>query len=150
MVGRRLGAAMTTGCQVLRRLCDIYMIGVVLMGLSGAVTAHHSYASFDMTQSASVSGVVSQWEWTNPHSFLHVLVTDHGDQPVEWIFESSSPALLARNGLTRNTFKEGDRLTVTYHPSRATPNRGSLETATFAGGQMVSIHKPTTDSGSTP
>jgi len=70
---------------------------------------------FDTSQSQTVSATVVAWHWTNPHVFLEV-VDKHGG--MHWDLESASPSILSRGGITRTTFKAGDKVTVKLHPRR--------------------------------
>ena len=55
----------------------------VLLACSGTVWAHHSVAMFDLTKEVTVDGTVKEWQWTNPHAWLQVLVTDSTGTEVE-------------------------------------------------------------------
>jgi hypothetical protein len=102
---------------------------------SGAASAHHSYAMFDSDKTLTVAGTVQAWQWTNPHSFLDVVDTASGEH---WSLETASPSMLSRTGLTRNSFKPGDKVTVKLHPRRdAQKGGGSLMTAQTADGKVL-------------
>jgi len=55
---------------------------------------------------------VTQWLWTNPHSFLMVDVTDENGKVTHWICENNAPSTLVNFGFTAKTFKAGDEVTV--------------------------------------
>jgi len=63
--------------------------------------AHHSFAMFDADRTVTLQGTVKEFEWTNPHSWLHIMVRDEatGQQSV-WALELSSPARLKRMGMS--------------------------------------------------
>jgi hypothetical protein len=71
-----------------------------------ALWAHHSTAPFDMTKSTTVSGVVTEFRWANPHSYI---LMDVGDE--HWVIEAEALNLLRRNGWTKDTLQAGDRIT---------------------------------------
>ena len=97
-----------------------------------AALAHHSFAMFDATKTLEFTGTVVELQWTNPHSWLEVMVTDDKGEKVQWGFEMSSPAALARDGWRPRTVVHGDKVTVKAHPLRdGTP-----------GGQFMSIVLP--------
>jgi hypothetical protein len=60
--------------------------------------AHHSTAEYDMTALTSVKGTVTQFEWTNPHAYIHIDVKD--DKATWWNGPPNSPALGCFPGLT--------------------------------------------------
>jgi hypothetical protein len=111
-------------------------LGLALAGAALApvpASAHHSFAMFDETATVTLSGMIVKWGWTNPHAYL-VLMADDGQ---EWDLESVSPSMLARTGLTRNTFKPGDKVTVKAHPRRDKAPGGALMTVQVADGRVV-------------
>jgi hypothetical protein len=104
--------------------------------LGGAAAAHHSFAMFDNTKEQTLVGTVKEFQWTNPHTWLQVMVDDGGKQ-VEWSIEGSSPNGLARRGWTRTSFKPGDKVTVIIHPLKDGSNGGSYVKATLPDGRTL-------------
>lgn len=82
------------------------------------VLAHHSSTMFDMTKTITVEGVVTKWELTNPHSWLHVEVKGKDGKSKVWGFEAEGPSTLQRAGLKPSDFKTGTKLTISGHPMR--------------------------------
>ena len=89
---------------------------VSITALLGAmpVVAHHSFAAeYDADKPIKVSGTVTKIEWTNPHCFFYVDVKNETTGKVEnWGFEMGNPNALLRLGWTRNSLKQGDKVTV--------------------------------------
>lgn len=86
--------------------------------LSTSVTlAHHSAAMFDTSRQITVEGVVTEFAWKNPHSYLTVRTATG---PVT--LELGPPSTLGPLGLRRDTIKEGDQVMIRAHP----PRRGTL------------------------
>ena len=108
---------------------------VVALALAGgAAQAHHSFAMFDMTKEVTVSGTVKEFQWTSPHCWIQLLVTDPARPkaaPVEWGIEMDNPVGLSRHGWKRGSLKPGDTIVVVAQPLRD----GSR------GGQVVSVTK---------
>ena len=95
-------------------LCSL----VVLLGASQAL-AHHSFsATYDAGQKVEIEGVVKEFVWRNPHSFLRVDVTDKAGVTKTWALEWGSTGQLAQAKMTRTTLKPGDKLIITGQPSR--------------------------------
>jgi len=90
----------------------------VLLACSGTVWAHHSVAMFDLTKEVTVDGTVKEWQWTNPHAWLQVLVTDSTGTEVEQGFEVGSPNTLVRDGFRKDSFKPGYKVRVIAAPRR--------------------------------
>jgi hypothetical protein len=105
------------------------LAAVALTGLFSPVYAHHSFAAFDQTRKVEISGMVQEFQYTNPHSWLMVSVDKQGGGSEVWSIEMLSPSVLSRMGWKKNTLKPGDKVKVTVNPTRD----GSL------GGNMVSI-----------
>ena len=81
---------------------------------------HGTAASYDQEKFITVTGVVTEFRWRNPHSSLHLNVTDEKGNVSEYAIELASPGLMARqgSGWTRRTFKPGDKVTFRVHPSK--------------------------------
>ena len=92
-------------------------IGVALL-LAAASTAwaHHSATMFEQTKTITVEGVVKEFQWTNPHSWLLVDVTDKNGKVTTWGFEAEGPSTLQRAGIRPSEFKAGTRVTMTGRP----------------------------------
>jgi hypothetical protein len=89
--------------------------------LAPSIAAHHgTAASYDQEKFITVTGVVTEFRWRNPHSSLHLDVTDETGKVSEYAIELASPALMSRSGTgwTRRTFKAGDKVTFRVHPSK--------------------------------
>lgn len=79
--------------------------------------SHHSGAMFDRTKTTTITGTVSEFNWTNPHSSIKVEVTTNG-KTESWAIEMNSPNNLVREGWKRTTLKAGDKVTLTINPLR--------------------------------
>jgi hypothetical protein len=103
------------------------------------VQAHHSYAAFDKDRVVSLQATVTRWDWTNPHSFLYVVVKGPGRAITEWEIESASPSLLQRVGFTATSIKAGDRVTVRLYPHRTRAHFGSLVAVDLPTGRTLVV-----------
>src|SRR5262249_32603589 len=79
---------------------------------SGLALAHHSTAMFDMGKPTTIEGTVKNFEWVNPHVYLHLDVLNSEGKPEEWLVETHSPAIMLRRGYTKDYFKPGEKITV--------------------------------------
>lgn len=86
--------------------------------IAGPTLAHHSAVMFDDQSEITVSGVVKEFQYTNPHSWLLVDVTDDAGVVTTWGFEAEGPSTLARAGIRRSDFSPGTEITITGHPMR--------------------------------
>jgi hypothetical protein len=102
------------------------------------IFAHHSVsAEFDVNRQVTYTGVITRVEWSNPHIYFYVDVTDARQRVTNWAFEGAGPNTLARMGLLRDTLKVGDRVTVVAFPARDGANVASARKITLANGRTV-------------
>ncbi len=93
----------------------VSLISCLVIGAS-PLSAHHSFAVFDMTQEKTITGVVSKFEWTNPHTFIFVDVPNDKGVVESWAIEGMSPNYLGRRGWSKNSVKPGEKITVSVRP----------------------------------
>ncbi len=89
------------------------------------VAAHHSTVEFDYTKAYVLKGTVKELQWTNPHSWVQMLVSNPDGTSDQWGFEIAAPLFNIRMGWSKDSVKPGDQVTVVFCPSR-TRARGTL------------------------
>jgi len=89
----------------------------VLLCFSGFASAHHSFAMFDIANPITLTGVVTDFEWTNPHSYIELDVPE-GSATKHWSIELGSTSILQRGGWKFSTIKKGDKVTAVVGPLR--------------------------------
>jgi hypothetical protein len=95
------------------------LLAIVVMCASGSVaTAHHSATMFEESKTITVEGVVKEFQYTNPHSWLLVDVKDKDGKVITWGFEAEGPSTLQRAGIRPSEFPAGTRLTITGRPMK--------------------------------
>jgi len=110
---------------------------VLLFGAVVPASAHHSFAMFDAEKTISMAGTVKEFEWTNPHAWMHITVMDQtSGQPVEWSFEMGSPGQLGGRGMKPDTVRPGDKVTIRFHPMKDGSRGGQYMSATLADGRI--------------
>ena len=108
----------------------------VLLLAATAAQSHHSFAMFDHEKKITVSGVLKEFEWTNPHCWLHVNVTDAATGRVaDWAFEMGSVGQVAAAGWKADTVKPGDRITIDAYPMKDGSRGGQYQGAKLADGR---------------
>lgn len=112
---------------------------MVVLATPRETQAHHSFASFNMRAEISIAGTVKEYQWTNPHSWIQLMVPDKTGKPQEWSIEMSGTGPLVKRGWRPKTLKPGDKLTVLIHPRHDGRNGGSLINATLADGRQLGI-----------
>lgn len=109
----------------------------LLVATPATAFAHHSFAMFNRDQTMSVTGVVKDYEWANPHVWIHVMVSDEKGVPREWGFEMQSIAQDSRAGWRPDSVKPGDKITVEFHPLKDGTRGGQLASAVLANGTRL-------------
>jgi hypothetical protein len=104
--------------------------------LAGTALGHHSTAMFDMQKTIKLTGVIKQFDWTNPHTFIWIDVQE-GGSTVEYSLEGMSPNYLSRNGWTRHTLEPGQTIGLDYHPLKDGRKGGFCVRVTLPSGQML-------------
>ena len=111
---------------------------IAVAAFTASAFAHHSFSMFDETKTVTLSGTVKEFEWTNPHSWLRIMVSDEKTgNPVVWAYELSSPARLRTMGMSATSVKAGDVVSVTFHPMKDGSRAGRFLKATLPGGKVV-------------
>ena len=116
------------------------LLAAAIAVLATPALAHHSGSMFDPTKTVTIEGTVKEFQYTNPHSWLEILVTGPDGKQTEWGFESEGPSSLLRAGIKAKTFVPGDKVTVAFHPMKDGRAAGSLMTATKADGTVYNPH----------
>ena len=113
----------------------IAMIGLPLF--TASAFAHHSFAMYDRDKTDTVNGIVKEYEWTNPHVWIHIMAAEGQNAPREWSFEMQSVQQDAAAGWRPDSVKPGDKVTIEFHPLKDGSRGGQLMSATLANGQHL-------------
>ena len=96
-----------------RNLFPVLLAGVVLLLVSSPMFAHHGGAQYDTKRPVTLTGIVTEYMFTNPHVQIHFDVKDEAGNTEKWIAETASPQRLFTYGWNAKTLKAGDKITVT-------------------------------------
>src|SRR5690554_2214358 len=114
------------------------MLGAGLVAMSAtSAFAHHSAAMFDQSQTITVTGVVREFQYTNPHSWLVVDVTNEDGSVTVWGFEAEGPSTLMRAGIRRNDLPAGTEITIRGNPMRDGRPAAAWVDAVLADGTQI-------------
>jgi len=126
----------------MRNLLGVF---VILAGVAAAAPAgaHHSFVvAFVPDKIISVTGVVSEFRFTNPHGIVRFMVKTPEGMETEWRAETNSPNALKRRGWTRDSIKVGDLITVTGWPARDGSNLLRVNKIELPSGDVLQGQKP--------
>jgi hypothetical protein len=110
---------------------------LLLWSATAPAYAHHSFAMFDHDKTVTLTGTVKEFEWANPHTWLHMVSKDPSGKLYEWGLEMGSPGQNTQAGWKRDSVKPGDTVSVSFHPLKDGSHGGQLLTATLPSGQTV-------------
>jgi hypothetical protein len=121
------------------------LLVVAFAAVASVASAHHGSAiSYDIGKQMTLTGVVTEWVWKNPHCFVMFDVTDDQGKVVNWGAETHPTTFLVRNEvkgapvpLSAHSLKAGDKVTITLFPSRVGAPRGLLAKLTTADGTVL-------------
>jgi hypothetical protein len=124
------------------RLSTALLAGVALIVTGGAVFAHHSFAMFDTDHPMELTGTVTEFKFTSPHTFILLEVKGSDGSATTWNLEGASPSALVREGWASKTLKAGDQLKMTIDPLRSGAPGGawSEKKTSFSSGQPIVTH----------
>jgi hypothetical protein len=101
------------------------------------VLAHHSFTMFDTTKVLTITGTVTEFQWTNPHSYIEIDVPDESGAVKHWSIEMGSPSILQQSGWKFSSLKKGDKATLAINPLKTGLAGGFLNSATLPNGKVL-------------
>ncbi|HEV7714096.1 MAG TPA: DUF6152 family protein, partial [Steroidobacteraceae bacterium] len=94
------------------------LLCLVASVMGASASAHHSTAMFEWGKEQTLSGTIDKYQWTQPHTFVWVLVPGKGGKFDQWGFEGMSPSWLGRRGWNLHSLGRGDKVKLVYYPLR--------------------------------
>src|SRR5437867_13345473 len=112
----------------------------LLMAAVLPAAAHHSFsAEFDSSKQVALEGKVVMMEWVNPHSWLHIDVTQPDGSVVRWKIEGGSPSVLLRKGWNRDSLPTGTKVKVVGFQAKDGSFRASSRDLQFPDGRRMDL-----------
>lgn len=110
---------------------------LALLVVAAPSWGHHSSYMFDDERTVTLEGVVKEFQYTNPHSWLLVDVTDDDGNVTTWGFEAEGPSTLQRAGIRPSDLPAGTKLTITGNPMRDGRPAAAWVDAVLEGGRRL-------------
>jgi len=110
-----------------RRILVLALVTLSLFAASvGPIAAHHSTVPFDSTKQTTITGIVKEFDWTNPHTWIWINVPNDKGGVDLWGVEGMSPNYLGRRGWTKNSLPEGTEILDSVSSATRAPGRYTL------------------------
>jgi hypothetical protein len=118
------------------RIIALLAAAAVLVSAAPAMS-HHSNSAYQVDKVATLTGIVKEWKWSNPHTWLYLTVDDGNGGKVEWAVEGRAPGVLGRVGWDRSVLKPGDKVTVHMSPAKDGSHVGIIARVTKEDGTIL-------------
>ena len=122
------------------RRCFGFLCNAALVAFPAVVFAHHGFnAHYDENQLILIEGTITEFEYVNPHSFVHVEVTnDEGETAVRWC-EMQASSQLRIKGIDKDSLRVGDPIRIEGFQARRDPLGCEFGTGYLADGSVLSL-----------
>lgn len=108
----------------------------LLLAVAPQLQAHHSFAGYDLTKTNHAQATIKEFRWGAPHSSaVFVITTANGGQQ-QITVASSSPSAFVKQGFKPKDFKAGDKVELSWHPTRSGQPGGFMASISFADGRV--------------
>ena len=128
---------------MLRRSAFLFLVMLVPAVFSNVLLAHHSKANYGKVET-TLKGTVVEYKWRNPHVYLVWDVKDQGGQSVRWTGELGSVTTMIAEGMTKDSLKPGDEVTVYSYPDRTGTPESVVRRIVKSDGTVVVANAPGT------
>ncbi|HEX4997597.1 MAG TPA: DUF6152 family protein [Terriglobia bacterium] len=116
-----------------------WTVAFILVIVSG-VYAHHSFAAlFDVSRTINLTGQVTKLEFRSPHAYIYIKATDSAGASAEWQVETTTPGMLIRKGITPDTVRPGQKVSVSGNPTRDGRKIIRLLVITMPDGKKIDV-----------
>src|SRR5262249_11197201 len=130
----RFPVLMPRPTQTWRRPLKVKVIGLAAVGAAvSAISpiAPHSFGKFRGGKVGTLEGTAKEFQWTNPHSGILMMVNNAQGEAQQWAIEMGGPAGLARQGWKPKTLTPGMKVQTVIHPLRDGANGGQFMAITL-------------------
>lgn len=119
------------------KLLSLFAAAIALVVISVPVAAHHGNAGYDMEKMTVKKATVTEFEWTNPHSQIHLDIPDDTGEVQHWLVEAPPPAILIDRDWTRKSLQPGDMVTAYFHAAKNGAKTAIIQQLILADGKAL-------------
>ncbi len=122
----------------MRKILSIAVAAAGFLLAVSPIRAHHAFAAeYDAKKQVHLEGVVTQMEWINPHTWIHIDVTDADGKVTSWMIEGGSPNILLRRGFNKGSLEKGQKISVDWFQAKDGSNRANGSNITYPDGKKL-------------
>jgi len=107
----------------------------LVIAAAAPVSAHHSFAGYDMTKTNTAQATIKEFRWGAPHSAAVFIIKGADGKPQEMTVSSAAPTMFVKQGFKPRDFKVGDKVDIEWHPTRSGAVGGILSTMKLPDGR---------------
>jgi hypothetical protein len=107
------------------------------MVFGATASAHHGNSAYDESTLITLKGIVTEFDWSNPHAQIYFDVKDEKGRVAHWGCETLSPGRLIRAGWNKDSVRAGDQITITLVAAKNGAPVGFLQRLVFADGRQL-------------
>jgi Family of unknown function (DUF6152) len=127
----------------MKRYLFMFVLAAGAVAGSSLASAHHSFAAmYDANKPIRLVGKLTKIEWTNPHSFFYIEVTDSRGRINRWTVEGAGPGALSRRGFNRGDIDLGDTLIVQGYLAKSGARIVDGRLVTLPDGRIINGGSP--------
>ena len=119
------------------RLLTVFALAGGIALLCGTAAAHHGSQGYDFSRRITLKGIVSKFEWANPHAQIYLDAKGDDGKIVNWAMELNNPGNLVRLGWTHVALKDGDEVTLVFNPGKEGKPVGICVDVLFPDGRKL-------------
>src|SRR5579872_633273 len=126
--------------ESMRRTVFAIAATVCLFAATAPAWAHHAFeAEYDNKKPVHLVGKVTEMEWINPHSWIHIDVTGPDGKVTNWMVECGSPNIMLRRGFTKRSLEAGTVLDIQGFQAKSGETKANGSSITFKDGKKLFV-----------
>src|SRR6266481_4589893 len=97
----------------MRKKLTVVVAGLALLLAAVPLMAHHAFsAEFEANKPVELKGTVTEMEWINPHTWIHIDVKGPDGKVTNWMVEGGAPNALLRRGFSKDSLPAGTEILI--------------------------------------
>jgi hypothetical protein len=120
---------------------------ILVLALSCTALAHHGSADYQVERQITITGIVKEWRWSNPHTWIFLTVETANGAAELWDGEGPPLTWAAQRGWSASTLRAGEEVSLVLYPSKRVARAGLVKRIRRASGEILEVSRPWLDAG---